>query len=122
MPDNGNQNSILVAKHLKLAAFMSKLMGHCSKSYGIRYVNSRTVLDYQHQWELEQKKTDDLEVPKVDKNKWAKTMENIVLHLKLMSRVSGAPVAYLVQHHIKVTLISSGNGVYLNLDEGRPHS
>ena len=42
------------------------------------------VLEYQHQSKLEQKKTDDLEAPNVDKSNWAKTMENIVPHLKLM--------------------------------------
>ena len=49
-------------------AFMFKTMEHCSEDYKIRYVNSTSVLQYQYQWELEQKKTDKSEVPKVDKN------------------------------------------------------
>ena len=82
-PDRGNQISILAVKKLKLAAFMFKMMKNCSKAYDIGCFNSTCVLNYQLQWELEQKKTDDAEAPKVDKNNWAKTMENIVLHLNL---------------------------------------
>ena len=67
---------------MKLSAFMFKSMDCCSKAYGKKHVNSTSVLEYQHPWELKQKKTD-TEVPKVDKNNWAKTMENIVLHLNL---------------------------------------
>ena len=48
--------------------------------YNIQHVNSRAAIENKHQWNLEQKKTDKLEVPKVDKNKWAKTIKNIVLH------------------------------------------
>ena len=59
----GNQISILVVKNLKLAAFMFKTMECYSKAYGIRCVNSTSMLHYQHQQELEQKKTDDAEVP-----------------------------------------------------------
>ena len=47
---------------------MFKFMEHCSKAYDIRHVNNITVLQYQHQWELEQKKSDDTKAPKVDKN------------------------------------------------------
>ena len=61
-------------------------------------------------WELEQKKIDEAEVPKVDKNNWVKTMENTVLHLKLM-------LNYAVQCHIKVAHILPGYGAYLNLDK-----
>ena len=64
MPDRGNQISILAMKNLKLAAFMFKSMGHCSKDYNITCVNRTSVLKYQHQWVLEQKKTEDLELPK----------------------------------------------------------
>ena len=53
-------------------------------AHGTRCVSHTSVLHYQHQWELEQIKTDDLESPKVVKNNWAKTMENIVVHLKLI--------------------------------------
>ena len=44
MPDWENQISILAAKNLKLAAFMFKLMEHCSKACDIKHVNSKTVL------------------------------------------------------------------------------
>ena len=53
------------------------------------------MLAYQHQWELEQKNTDDLKMPKVDKNNWAKTKE-------LVKEVGSVSLAYVVQHHIKV--------------------
>ena len=42
-------------------------------------------------------KTDNLEVPKVDKNNWAKTMKNIALHLKLMKGVGEIPLVYVVR-------------------------
>ena len=41
------------------------------------------MLQNQHQWKLEQKRADEIELPKVNKNNLTKTMENIVLHLKL---------------------------------------
>ena len=72
-----------VAKNLKLGAFMFKLMEHCSKPYNIKHVNSRAVPEYQYQWKQEQKQTEDLKLHKVDKNNLAKTMKNIVLHLRL---------------------------------------
>ena len=81
MPDGGNKISVLVAKNLKLAAFMFKIMECCSKAYDIRCVNNTSVLQYQHEWELQQKKADDTKVPKVDKNNWEKTIENKVLFL-----------------------------------------
>ena len=68
----------------------------CSKDYNIGCIDSKFVLHYQHQLELEQKKTDDAEATKVDKNNWAKTIENIVLHLKLMRGMRGALLAYVV--------------------------
>ena len=78
-PDRGNQISVLAVNNLKLMAFMFKKMEHCSKNYRIKDINSTFVLHYQHQWELKQKKPDNIEAPKVDKNDWAKTMENIVM-------------------------------------------
>ena len=99
IPERGNQISFLVAKNLKLAAFMFKSMEHCSKDYNVRHVTSTSVLKYQHQWELGQKKTEDLELSKVDRNNWAKTMENIVL---LVRGMRGTP---LVQCHIKIAHI-----------------
>ena len=84
MPVRHNQNSVLVAKNLKFTVFMLKMMEHCFKAYNIGCDNNTSVLQYQHQWELEQKKADDTEAPKVDKNNRAKTMENIVLHLRLV--------------------------------------
>ena len=64
MPDRGNQISILAMKNLKLVALMFKMMEHCSKDYKIKCVNSISVLQCQHQWEMEQKKINDDEVPK----------------------------------------------------------
>ena len=46
-------------------------------------------------------------------------MENIVLHLKLISRVKGVSLAYVVRYHVKVAHISSGYSAYLNLDKER---
>ena len=75
------------ANNLKLTAFMLKMLYYCSRSYDMRCVNSTSALKYQHQLELKQKKSDYLKVPKVDKNNWARTMENIVLHLKLIKEL-----------------------------------
>ena len=95
---------------------MFKTMEHCSKPYDIKHVNSRKLLVYQHQWE-EQKKTDNLDVPKVDKNDWSKTMENVVLYLKIMRGVRGVLLAWVVRQHVKVTHISSWYSVNQNLGE-----
>ena len=92
-------------------------MKNCSKDYEIRQVNSTSVLQYQHQCELEQKKIDDAGAPKVDKNNWAKTIENIVLNLKLVRCIRGALPAYVVRCHVKVAHISPGYGAYLNLEK-----
>ena len=54
---------------------------------------------------------------KVDKSSWVKTMESIVLHLKLVMGVRGALLAYNVWHHVKDVHISPGYGTYLNHDE-----
>ena len=115
--DRGNQISVLAAKNLKPAAFMFKTMEHCSKNDTIQDVYSTSVLCYQHQWELEQKKSDDIEAPKVDKNNWTKTMEKIIIYLKLVRGMSGTPLTYVVQCHIKVAHIPPGSGAYLNFDE-----
>ena len=72
MPDMGNQIPILAAKNSKLAAFIFKLMDHCSKTCNISCVGSVTVLQFQHQWEQEQKGPDDTKAPKLDKNNWGK--------------------------------------------------
>ena len=96
MPDRGNQIFILAAKNLKLAAFMFKTMECCSRTSDIRSVCSTSVLKYQHQWKLEQKKPVNIEAPKVSKNKWEKTTENIMLYLKIVTGVRGVPRAYVV--------------------------
>ena len=88
MPKKGNEISVLVAKNLKLAVLMFKMMEHCTVPSDIHHVTGRKVLEYQHQWELEQKKTDELNMTKVDQSNWAKIMEAIVLHLKLVRWVS----------------------------------
>ena len=51
------------------------------------------------------KKSDDIMAPKVDKNNWVKTMENIVMYLKLMRHMKGTLLAYVVWRHVKVTHI-----------------
>ena len=53
-------------------------------------------MGYQHQWEWEQTKTDDTKAPKIDKNNGAKTMENIVLHVKLVRGMKGNLLAFVV--------------------------
>ena len=68
MPNRGDKIFVLVAKNLKLQVFMFKSVEHFSKSSDTRHVDSRTVLAHYHQWKLEQKKIDDLKVPKVDRN------------------------------------------------------
>ena len=47
-------------------------------------------------------------MPKVNKNNWAKTMENVVLQLKLLKDMRGA----LLVHVTKVAYISPGYGTY----------
>ena len=106
-----------MAKNLELTKFMFKSMECCPNAYNIGCVNGTSALQYQHQWELEQKKAEDTEAPKFDKNNWAKTMKSIVLHLKLIRGVSGTLLDYEVQHHDKVALISPQYYAYLNLDE-----
>ena len=96
---------------------MLKMMERCFKAYNIGCDNNTSVLQYQHQWELEQKKADDTEALKVDKNNWAKTLENILLHLGLVRGVSVTPLAYVIQCHVKVAQISPGYGSYLNHNE-----
>ena len=71
-------------------------MEHRSKDYEITCVKSSSVLGYQHQWEWEQTKTDDTKAPKIDKNNGAKTMENIVLHVKLVRGMKGNLLAFVV--------------------------
>ena len=97
--------------------FTFKMIECCSKDYKVRHVNITSVLQSQHQWELEQKKTNDSEAPKVDTNKWAKTMENIVLHLKLMRGMRGALLAYVVQRDVNIAHTPPGYGKYLTLDK-----
>ena len=63
------------------------------------------------------KKADNTNALRVDKKNWAKTMENIVLHLKLVGGVRGALLAYAVWCHIKVVHVLPGYNTYLNLDE-----
>ena len=60
------------------------------------------------QWELENKKSDDLDLLKVDRNYWAKTMEAIVLHLRLIREMRAVPLAYVVRQHIKIVHICPG--------------
>ena len=100
MLDSGNQIYILKLKNLKLTMFMFKMMECLSKPYHIKNVHRREVVVNQHHWELEQKKTDDLEVTKVDKSNWVKTIENIVFHLNLMRRVRAVPLANVVRQHV----------------------
>ena len=73
MPNRGHQISVLAGKNLKHAALMFQSMECCSRIYDIKHVNSTSVLQCKHQWELEQKKTNATDAHKVDKNNWAKT-------------------------------------------------
>ena len=91
--DRGNQISVLATKNLKHLAFMFKTMEHCSKDYRIQDINSTSVLHYQHQWELEEKKSNEIKAPKVDKNNWVMTMENAVIYLKLVRGMRGTLLA-----------------------------
>ena len=101
MPDRGNQISILVVNYLKISTLMFKIIECCYMPHNIDCINSRRLLQYQHQWELEQKKTDNLEVTKVEKSNCAKTMEVIVLHLKIVRGLRGVQSAYVVRQHLK---------------------
>ena len=92
----GNQISILTMKNLKLTAFAFKNINHCSKAYDIKCISNTSVLQYQHQWELEQKKTENTKVSTVDKDDQAKTMENTILHFNLIRGVRGVWLAYVV--------------------------
>ena len=102
-------------KNLKLVVIMFNTMEHCSKDYRNEDVNSTSLIHYQHQWELEQKKSYDIEAPKVDRNNWVKTMENIVTYLKLVKGMRGTQLTYVVLCNVKVAHISPGSKAYLNL-------
>ena len=56
--------------------------------------------------ELEKKKKDDLEVPKVNEKNWAKTMEATVIHLKLVKGVRGVQLEYMFRQHGKMAYMS----------------
>ena len=97
---------------MELDAFAFKTMECCSKPYNIYCIHKKSVLQYQHQWVLEHTKTDDFEMPKVNENNWAKTIEAIELHL-----VQGVSLAYVVRQHTKVAHISPRSGANMNLDK-----
>ena len=97
--------------------FIFKIIEGRSKAYGIKHFDSTSLLQYQHKWELEQKKVDNTKVPKVDKINWAKTMENIVLHLQLIRGVREALLAYVVWCLIRVPCISPGHDAHLTLNK-----
>ena len=77
------------------------------------------MLKYHHQQELEQNKLDTTKASKADKNRWVKSMDNIVLHPKLMRLMSGVLVSYIVRCHIKVASIPPGHDACMNLDEDK---
>ena len=54
---------------------------------------------------------------KANKNDGAKTMENIVLHFKLVRGVGVGSLAYVIRENIKVTYISPGYHSYLKLNK-----
>ena len=58
----------IATKNLNLGAFMLNMLEHWSRTYDMKYFNSTSTLKYQHQWELEQKKQDNIKAYKVDKN------------------------------------------------------
>ena len=45
---------------------------------------------------------DNLKVSEIDKNNWAKTIEKIVLQLKLVRGVRGDLLAYVVRQYVEV--------------------
>ena len=44
--DRGNQITVLATKNLKLMTLVFKTMEHCSKDYGVKEVNSTSMLHY----------------------------------------------------------------------------
>ena len=56
-------------------------------------------------------------MPKVDKSSLAKTMEAIMLHLRLIRGVQGVQLAYVVREHNQVVYISHGYDSCLNHDK-----
>ena len=100
MPGMEKDVSVMMAKNIKLTAFMFKLMEHCSKAYDIRGVNITSSLEPQQQWNLDQKRNKTLGCSWLTNN-WAKTMENIVSNLKLKRGVGGTAPAYAVSQHVK---------------------
>ena len=94
----------MAAKNPKLPAFMLKTM-ECSRAYNIHCVNSMSLLKYHN-----------IKLPKVDKNNWAKTMENILLYLKLVRGVRRVLLANVVPVHVKVSHFLNESDKYLNFD------
>ena len=64
-PNRRIQIFVLAMKNLKLVVFTFKTRERCTKDYKIRYVSIMSMLQYQHQWELEQKKIDNAVAPKL---------------------------------------------------------
>ena len=91
--------------------FMFMTMECYHKPYDIYHVHSRRVIEYQHQWEMEQIKIDDLH------EYWTKTIEAIVLQLKLTRGVQVVPLTCVVRQHVKVVHIRPEYDTYLNFDE-----
>ena len=59
--------------------------------------------------------TDEVELPKVYKNNWAKTMKVIVPHLWLIRGVQGIPLAYVIRQYVMGLHIVPGYDAFLKL-------
>ena len=114
MLNRKNQTFILVAKNIKLAAFVFKIMAHCLRYSSYLQEKHSTV---QGQWELKQRKKDDFKVPEIDEINLTKTMEATVILLKFVKEMQGIPLANVVRQHVKLTLTSPGFDTYSNLDK-----
>ena len=75
------------------------------------------MLEYQHQWEPEQKNIYSIKVSKVDKSNWVKTIEAIIFDLKFVREVQGILLAYVVNQYNMAIHILVGYDTYFNLDK-----
>ena len=66
--DEDEVETVLLARHLPSEACSIHVQDNLMLLQGLQHVNSTSVLQNQHQWELEQKTTDDTKAPNVDKN------------------------------------------------------
>ena len=117
-PDKSNQITVLPIKNPKLTMLMFNTIEHCSRDYETRCDSSTSVLSYQHQWELKGKKTDNTEVPKVNKDDWG---GNYGVHSSAPQiqeeGVRGTLLAYVAWQCVKVANTLTFYLAYLSLDQ-----